>query len=97
MLITFFNVKGNVHFEFIPWGKQSTKITIWKCWSSYMQLCSEKGLNLWPNDWILHHDIAPAHKALSVKQFSDQKIDYWNGKPILVPWIGWLFPKIKSS
>jgi hypothetical protein len=31
---------------------------------------------LWPNDWILHHDIAPAHKALSVKQFSGQKIDY---------------------
>jgi len=28
---------------------------------------------LWPNDWILHHDNAPAHKALSVKQFLDHK------------------------
>jgi len=28
---------------------------------------------LWPNDWILHHDKAPAHKALSVKQFLTKK------------------------
>jgi transposase len=28
---------------------------------------------LWPNDSILLHDNAPAHKALSVKQFLAQK------------------------
>jgi hypothetical protein len=28
---------------------------------------------LWPNDWILHHDNAPDHKALFVKQFMAQK------------------------
>jgi len=28
---------------------------------------------IWPKDWILHHDNAPAHKALSVKQFLAQK------------------------
>jgi hypothetical protein len=28
---------------------------------------------LWPNAWILHHDNAPAHKALSVKQFLAKK------------------------
>jgi hypothetical protein len=27
-----------------------------------------KGPELWPNDWILHHDNVPAHKALPVKQ-----------------------------
>jgi hypothetical protein len=26
-----------------------------------------KRSELWPNDWILHHDSAPAHKVLSVK------------------------------
>jgi alpha-L-fucosidase len=31
---------------------------------------------LWPNDWILHHDKAPAHKTLSVKQFLVVKLDY---------------------
>jgi hypothetical protein len=30
-------------------------------------------LELWPNDWIPHHDNAPAPKALSVKQFLAQK------------------------
>jgi hypothetical protein len=28
---------------------------------------------LWPNDWILHHGIAPCHKALSVKQILAHK------------------------
>jgi hypothetical protein len=24
-----------------------------------------RSTELWPNDWILHHDNAPAHRALS--------------------------------
>jgi histone-lysine N-methyltransferase SETMAR len=28
---------------------------------------------LWPNDWILHHENSPAHKTLSIKQFMAQK------------------------
>jgi transposase len=28
---------------------------------------------LWPSDWILLHDNAPAHKVLSVKHFLAQK------------------------
>jgi hypothetical protein len=28
---------------------------------------------LWSNDWILHHDNAPAHRALSDKKFLAQK------------------------
>jgi hypothetical protein len=49
---------------------------------------------LCPSDWILHHDNAPAHKALSVKQFLAQK-------PITEMDLAlndfWLFPKIKSA
>jgi hypothetical protein len=36
--------------------------------------CVEKRPELRPNDWILHHDSASAHKALSVK-VSGPKID----------------------
>jgi hypothetical protein len=28
---------------------------------------------IWLNDWIFHHDNAPTHKTLSVKQFLAQK------------------------
>jgi hypothetical protein len=38
-----------------------------------VELCTEKRPELWPSDWILHHDNAPAHKALSVKQFLAHK------------------------
>jgi hypothetical protein len=32
-----------------------------------------KSPELWPNDWILRHNNAPANKALSVKEFLAQK------------------------
>jgi hypothetical protein len=54
-----------------------------------------------PNDWILHHDNAPAHKALSVKQFLAQKLINEMENPsyfhVLAPNYFWLFPKIKSA
>jgi len=60
---------------------------------------SRKRPELWPNDWILHHDNAPAHKTLSVKQeVSGPKISYWSGTSILFPWFApndcWLFTKV---
>jgi histone-lysine N-methyltransferase SETMAR len=56
---------------------------------------------LWPNDWILHHDNAPAHKALSVKQFLAQKsiieMEHPPCSPDVAPNDFWLFPKINSA
>jgi hypothetical protein len=44
--------------------------------------------DLWPNNWIIHHDNAPAHMALSVKQFLAQKSTIeWNTRPVLQIWL----------
>jgi hypothetical protein len=59
-----------------------------------------KCLEVWPKDWIHHHDNAPAHKALSVKQFLAQKsiteMEHPPCSPDLASNDVWLFPKIKS-
>jgi transposase len=50
---------------------------------------------------LVHHDNAPAHKALSVKQFLAQKsitvMEHPHYSPDFAPNEFWLFPKIKSS
>jgi hypothetical protein len=49
-----------------------------------------------PNDSILHHDNAPAHKALSVKHFLAQKSITEMEQPSCSPDLA-QFPKIKSA
>jgi hypothetical protein len=74
MLMTFFDSKGIVHYEFIPQGQtvnQAYYVEIMKRLRE--AVCKKKRPELWPNDWILHHDKAAAHKALSVQKFLAQK------------------------
>jgi hypothetical protein len=52
-------------------------------------------------DWILHHDNAPAQKALSVKEFLVQNLITWMEQPSCSPDLAQndfrLFPKINSA
>jgi hypothetical protein len=68
------------------------------------ELCEavcRKRPHVWPKDWILYHNNAPPHKALSVKQFLAQKsiteMEHPSYSPDLALNNFWLFPKIKST
>jgi len=78
--------------------KQSTKFTIWK----YCKGCvKRKRPELFANNsWILHHDSAPAHMALSVREFLAAKqitvLEHPAYSQDLAPNNFFLFPKIKE-
>jgi len=56
---------------------------------------------LWPDEWILHHDTAPAHDALRVCKFLAKnpitKMGHPPYSPDLAPCDFWLFPKLKNA
>jgi primosomal protein N'' len=48
---------------------------------------SRKWPELWLNDLILHHDNAPAHKALSHSFWHKNRLPKWNTHPIPLVWL----------
>jgi hypothetical protein len=73
ILITSFNIKGIILFQFTPQGQAVNyyyvEILKWLC-----EAWHRKRYALWSNNWILHCGNAPAYKVLSVKQFLAQKL-----------------------
>jgi hypothetical protein len=70
MLVIFFDCEGIVHQEFVPPGQtvnQHHYLEVLKCLREQVR---RERLERWRNqDWLLHHDNAPAHTALSVQRF----------------------------
>jgi len=82
-------------------GKQSTKFTIWKYWKGCVKKLDGNDPNFFVNNsWILHHDNAPAHMALSVREFLAMKqitvLEHPAYSPDLAPSDFFLFPKTKE-
>jgi hypothetical protein len=65
MLITSFDNKGIVRFEFIPQGKAANQTNYVEILRRLRGAIRRKRPQLWPNVWILPYDYDPAHKALS--------------------------------
>ena len=74
MLITFFNVRGIIHSEFLPQG-QTINLQVYKeILQLLLRSVREKRRELWQDkSRLLHHDRAPAHNALSIRQFLAEK------------------------
>ena len=70
MLITFFDHQGMVHHECVPQGQTVNQHFYKKVLTCLVNKIRQKRRASWAGKtWILHHDNAPAHTALSVKQF----------------------------
>jgi hypothetical protein len=99
MIVTFFHIKGIVHFEFIPQGQTANQACYMEILTPLRETTRRKRPELWPNDWILRHNNSSAHKVLSVKHFwaqtffNEMKQPHYS--PDLAPNDFRLFPKIK--
>jgi hypothetical protein len=71
--IIFFDIKSSVQFEFIPQIQTVGQSYYMEILTLLHEAVLIKRPELWPNDWILHHDKASAHMTLSGKQLQDQK------------------------
>jgi len=70
----FFDIQGTVHRKFVPPGQTASG----KCYCEALKRLSEgiqrKRPDKWKkNNWFLHHDNAPAHTSLVVRQFLTSK------------------------
>jgi hypothetical protein len=98
VLPTSFDIKIIVHFELILC--QTVTEAYFGILRRLHEAMCKKRPEICPKDWILH-DYAPAHKALSVKQFLAQKyiteMEHLPCSANLTPNHFWLFPVIKCA
>jgi len=101
MLLTFFDIRGIVHYEFVPTEQTVHQVYYLEVLERLREKVKRKRPELFDNNsWILHHDNAPAHKALSVREFLATKqitvLEHPAYSPDLAPNDFFLFPKIKK-
>ena len=81
MIIVFFDSRGIVHKEFVPPGMTVNQAF----YRDLMERLRKRVQRVRPDiadDWVLHHDNAPAHTALSIREFLAKKnIPYFHTLP----------------
>ena len=101
MLITFFDHQEMVHHEFVPQGQTVNQHFYKEVLARLVNKIRQKRRASWTGKtWILHHNNAPAHTALSVKQFLVSKeittLHHPPYSPDLAPCDFFLFPELKG-
>jgi [histone H3]-lysine36 N-dimethyltransferase SETMAR len=102
MLICFFDYEGVVHKEFVPAGQTVNKDFYIAVLKRLRESIRKKRPEKWATqDWILHHDNAPAHTALSVLHYLAKNnmitLPHPAYSPDLAPCDFFLFPRLKKN
>lgn len=70
MLTVFIDYRGVVHKEFVPTGQTVNKEYYLGVMRRLRESIRKKRPELWQNNsWFLHHDNAPSHTAIVIRQF----------------------------
>jgi len=101
MLLTFFYIRGIVHYEFVTNGQTVNQVYYLEILGRLRERVRQKRPERFANNsWILHHDNALAHTALSVREFLATKqitvLEHLAYSPDLAPNDFFLFLKIKE-
>ncbi|UYV73654.1 hypothetical protein LAZ67_11000230 [Cordylochernes scorpioides] len=68
LLTVLFDCRGVVHHEFLPQGRTVNKEYYLQVMRNLREAIRQKRPDLWKNkNWLLHHDNAPAHTSLLVR------------------------------
>jgi len=102
MLVLFFDWKGIVHHEFVPRGRMVNKQLYQDVLARLREAVRRKKSELWENrTWMLHHDNAPAHASLLIRNYlaknQTSTVPHPPYSPDLAPANFFLFPKIKTT
>ena len=101
MLITFFDIDGVVHHEFVPPGQTVNGHFYVQVLQRLRDAVQRKQRDKWQGEWFLHHDNASSHTSLVVQQFLAEKsipvITQPPYSPDLAPSDFWLFPTLKMG
>ncbi|UYV70186.1 hypothetical protein LAZ67_7002112 [Cordylochernes scorpioides] len=100
LLTVFFDCRGVVHHEFLPQGRTVNKEYYLQVICNLREAICQKRPDLWKNkNWLLHHDNAPAHTSLLVRDFLAKNNTLMMPQPPyspdLAPCDFFLFPKLK--
>jgi len=99
MIIVFLDCLGIVHKEFVPPGQTVNHAFYKEVLERLRKRVQRVQMDI-ADVWVLHHDNAPAHTALSVGEFLVKKnisvLPHPPCRPGLAPCDFYLFPKLKS-
>ncbi|UYV74923.1 hypothetical protein LAZ67_12001814, partial [Cordylochernes scorpioides] len=96
LMTVFFDCMGVVHHEFLPQSRTVNKEYYLQVMRNLREAIRQKRPDLWKNkNWLLHHDNAPAHTSLLVRDFLAKNKTLMMPQPLYSPVLAPLEPSCK--